>query len=338
MLPTPEISVILGNLQYDSHVFAAQVTRAMLPAPNTARLMFPAAVSIEVVPGDNAQLTVTAGDNATVVLTGKVHTIEHRPHHTVVTLTDGTYDLCQYRPSATFEKQNAMTIAQTLAADVQLQVGTVAIDLNLPQYAAHQKRTAAEHIAELARFSDGFALVDGDGKLQVNNWSDGPADAAIKYGRDLMDFSFTQHHPLGAVALIGNGPSGSADAPNALRHDTGQLPESVAAPGKGVKWQAHPILRTPSAVQTAQSGITRERNQRVGQALLVGLLRPDFVPGMKLEIQGVPAPNVGSTWVLTQVQHELVHGSYAKTTLHAREDARAEDLLGSVLGAVGGLL
>ena len=339
MLPTPEISVILGNLKYDSHVAAMQVTRTMLPAANQARILFPAGVPIESAPDDNAEVSLNAGDGPVTVLTGIIQSIERGVYQTVVNLADGGHELGRYRPAATFEKQNAANIAQTLASDLNIAVDDAGIDLSIPMFAAHQKRTAAEHIAYLARLSDGYALINGDGALQVKNWSDGPADAAIKYGRDLIDFSFVKNRSMPSVAPVGNGPSGSVDAPEALRPDSTTLPESIPEPGQSVVWQPQLMLRTPAAIQTAQSGLSRELNQRISDARLVTLLRPDFEPGITLEIQDIPAGDIGTDWVVMNAVHEVAQRSYSRTVMQAREAAGAgSSLLGSLLSAAGGLL
>lgn len=338
MLPTPKISVILGNLRYDTHVSALQVSHSLLPAVNTTRILFPATVTINAELNEQAEVTIDTGEGALKVLNGKIQSIEYHPYQTIVTLCDGSYDLSQYHPNETFEKQNSAAIAQSLAADVNLSVDNNDIDLSIPLYAAHQKRTAAEHIANLAKLSDGFALVNGDGKLSIKNWSEGPADVAIKHGRDLIDFNFSKRRSAPVIAPIGNGPSGSADAPDALRMANSQLPESVPEPGQDIIWQPHLMLRTPSAVQTAQTGLARERNQQSGQAHLVALLRPDFTPGMVLEIQDIPAVNVADKWVLIHVTHEIAQNKYARTVIKARESTSAGNLLNSLAGALGALL
>ncbi len=337
MLPTPHISVILGNLQYDSHIAAMQVSRAILPAINQARLLFPKAAAIEASPNDAAQVTIDAGEGPTVVLTGSVQGVEHRPSQTIVTLTDGGYELSRYRPGVTFEQQNSANIAEALASDLNISVGETAVDLTIPLYAAHQRRTAAEHIAYRASLSDGYAMLNGENALMMKNWSEGPADIAIKYGRDLADFRFSRQRPLPAAATIGNGPAGSADAPEAMRPDSSQLPESIPEPGPDVIWKPQLLLRTPSAVQTAQNGLSRERNQRAGEAVMAGLLRPEFEPGIKLEIQDIPASGVGDAWVLTHVVHEIAQHAFAHTHMHAHEAAGAGGLLDTLIGAVGGL-
>lgn len=335
MLTTPLVQIILGNWRYESHVFAAQISRALLPATNNARLMFPAVVDIEAKPGEAAELLLGSGDSFETVLTGTVTSIERHPKHTLVVLSDGSYLLNQYRPGSTFERQNGSSIAEALAAAVQLAVGNISIDLSVPQFAAHQKRTAAEHIARLAELSDGYAYVDGAGRLNVQAWSDGPADAAIKYGRDLFDYSFAKQPNRSAIAPVGNGPSGSADSPDVLRPGAGSLPESLPDPGADNIWQAQPMLRTPAAVQTAHNGINRIRSQNSGQARLVGLLRADFYPGIKLEIQDVPA--VSGNWIVTRLTHDIVHASYARTTMRAREEVAADSLFGALAGALGGV-
>ena len=325
-------------MRYDTQVSALQVTCSLLPAVNTARVLFPAAVTINAAPADEAEVSIDAGDGAVKVLSGLIQSVEHRPFDTTVVISDGSYALSNYRPNATFEKQNAANIAQTLASDIDVGVANTDIDLSIPQYAAHQKRSAAEHIAILAKLSDGFAMINADGELSVKNWPEGPADAAIKYGRDLIDFNFSRHQSTHSVAPIGNGPSGSIDGPDALRLATSQLPESVPDPGQNLVWQPQLMLRTPAAVQTAQSGLARERNQRAGQAQFINLLRPDFTPGMTLEIQDIPNVNVADKWIITQVTHEIAQGSHARTIMKAHETAGTGGLLDSLAGALGAFL
>jgi len=338
MLATAKISVTLGNLRYDSQVSALQVICSLLPAVNTASVLFPGAVNISAAPEAQAEVSIDAGNGAVKVLSGVIQSIEHRPFDTTVVISDSSYALSNYRPNATFEKQNAANIVQTLASDIDVAVANADIDLSIPQYAAHQKRTAAEHIATLAKLSDGFAMINADGELSVKNWPEGSADAAIQYGRDLIDFNFTRHQSTHSVAPIGNGPSGSIDAPDVMRLATSQLPESVPDPGQDVVWQPQLMLRTPAAVQTAQSGLARERNQRAGQAQLVNLLRPDFTPGMTLAIQGIPNSAIADRWILTHVTHEIAPGSHARTIMKARESADAGGLLDALAGALGALL
>lgn len=335
MIAAPEISVTLANLRYDSHVFAAQVSQALLPASNSARLLFPARVNIEAAPGDDASMTLTSGEYSETVITGSVKSVERRPHHTIVVLCDGSAALAKLRPANTFARQTSDGIVNSLAQLANIQVATNNIQLNLPQFAAHQKRTAAEHIAKLAEFSDGFAFVDGLGQLKVNTWSEGPADAAIKYGRDIFDYRFTQQQNPTAVSAIGNGAAGSSEDPEALRQATGSLPESAPAPGLDNIWLAEAILRTPAAQQLAQTGINRGRNQRAQQGSLLCHLRPDFFPGIKLEIQDIN--NVSGNWIVQTIVHEIAEGAFAHSRLQVRADASGESLLGSLLDAVGGL-
>jgi len=71
----------------------------------------------------------------------------------------------------------------------------------------------------------------------------------------------------------------------------------------------------------------------------VALLRPDFEPGMTLEIQDIPSGDVGSNWVVTHLVHEVAQRSFSRTVMQAREAAGAgSSLLGSLLSAAGGLL
>lgn len=339
MLATPSISVTLGNFRYDSHVTELQIVRQLLPGVNRARVSFPRQVTVDTEPDDQAVIAIDAGDGEKTVLTGTVQFIERRPYVTIVHCSDGSHELSRYRPCATFERQNVGAIARSFAGDIGLQSGQMGLDLGLPMYAAHQKRTAAEHIAFLAKLSDGFAVVDGEGKLALKEWAEGPADAALLYGRDLLDFQISRGRNLPSIAAVGNGPAGSAEAPEALVQADSQLPQSAPAPGNNLQWQFQSILRTPSAVQTAQSGLSRESNQKKSQANLTVLLHPGLEPGMKLELQQLPYDELGMDWLLFQVIHEFSSGAGSKTLLKVREAASGgSSLLGSLASAAGGLL
>ncbi len=183
----PALSVTLGSLRYDTHAAGASICLALLPRGNSAEVALPSNVRFEAASGDKAIVSLDGGEGAQTVLTGKVNSIRRDFEIIHVVMTD-IGDLAGYRPSATLEGQDAKAVVNKLASDVSVSTGDVDIDLDLGAFVAHPGRTAAEHIAQLAELAGGIAYSGGDGSLTVKQKPSGPADSALKYGREVISY------------------------------------------------------------------------------------------------------------------------------------------------------
>ena len=179
-------------------------------------------------------VSLDGGEGAQTVLTGKVHSVRREFEFIRVIVTD-VGDLAGYRPSATLEGQDAQAVVNKLASDVSISTGNVDIDLDLAVYVAHPGRTAAEHIAKLAELAGGIAYSDGDGSLNVKQKPSGPADSALKYGREVISYETRSAARSVRSALPWDlGPAGSGGADDALRPSVDAIPGSAADGGAGV--------------------------------------------------------------------------------------------------------
>ena len=262
----PALSMTLGNLRYDTHAAGASICLAMLPRGNSADMALPSTVRFEASIGDKAVVSLDGGEGAQTVLTGKVHAIRREFEFIRVIMSD-IGDLAGYRPSATLEGQDAQSVVNKLASDVSLSTNDVDIDLDLAVYVAHPGRTAAEHIAKLAELSGGIAYSDGDGSLNVKQKPSGPADSALKYGREVISYQTRSAGALSAQRFaMGFGPAGSGGADDALRPSVDAIPGSASDGGAGVWRVPTPVLRVPSAATTASGalqGIAAAQAERV---------------------------------------------------------------------------
>ena len=331
----PTHSLTLGSLRYDSHAADITAVLALLPRGGSATIRLPAGVRFEATPGDTAQLDLDGGDGASTILTGQVAKARHAVDAIEVAIADAGGILGRLRPSASFERQPASGIVRKLAGDAGVNLGALDLDLDLPSYAAHPSRTAAEHIARLAEWGDALALVDADGKLAIRQRPEGPADAALRYGREIVAIEHTAAEPLNPRRFaIGSGPAGNASDPNALRPSPGPLPEDADDGGPGVLRVAAPALRTPAAATQASTAASAAAARAAGRLDIRGFLRPKLRPGQVIEIQDLPDGLPGGAFLLTQVEHRLAHG-LGMTRLSAERLAAPS---GGLLGAAGGLL
>jgi hypothetical protein len=335
--------VTLGNWRYDGHAGAVRVTLALLPGVNVARVLLPAGAEVKAAPGDDVLLELDGGDadgdGLVAVLTGTLRALRRGVDGTEAELVDAGAALAALRPCTTFQQQDAADIVSALAEEAGVDVGHVDLpDLSLAAFAAHQARTAAEHVAELCRLAGAIAAVDADGALFTK--VPGTADAALLYGREFTAFEVgAEAPPARRHVLVGNGPAGSAQADDALRHSVDVLPGSAPAAGKDALRESAALLRTPDAASAAGEAADALAAARASRLTARAFLLPGLRPGAVIEVQGTPDRLAGGPWLVTRVEHVLAARRGGRTTLHARAAAAGGDsLLGALAGAVGGLL
>jgi hypothetical protein len=340
----PTATVTLGSLRYDSHVTDLHVTLALLPAVNSFVVDLPASVKFTAVPDDDAILVVSGGDDAAdgeqTLLTGTVGQVRRTLDHIRVICADGGVALSELRPATTYQGKSAGDVIKALASDAGASIGDCDIDLDLAAYVAHQGRTAAEHIAELARLGGCIATVNADGELDVTVMPGEQADAALLYGRELLSFEkIDAPAPKTRRFAIGNGTAGSTSAPNALKPGLTKLPDDAGAPGPGAVWFPSPVLRTPGTAVAASQALGDAAAARTTRCRAQAFLLTGLRPGMVIEIQELPEELSGNTWLLTRVSHHLDPALGGETTLEGvLAGASGGSLLGALLGAIGGLL
>jgi hypothetical protein len=333
----PTCTVTLGNLKYDAHISALSASLTTLPGVNQVRFGLPAGVSIEALPGDAATVELDGGEGSQTVLTGKVQGLSHHFHETEVWLADGGAMLSALHPAATYEKQAADEIVRALGSEAGVDVGEVDLDLPLAVYVAGQERSAAEHIAYLASLGGGVASFNAEGTLDIHQWPSGQADLALLYGREIIACQARQSPPPTQQVVLGYGPAGAADAPNALRHSLKPLPENAPSPGKDAIWRSVPLLRTPQAVKTASQGLNQALGAASNRVHCQAFLLPQLRPGLVVEIQEAPTP-VEGPWLIQRVSHRISPIGAAMTYFDGVSAGESGSLLGDLLSAIGGLL
>lgn len=338
---SPSCSITLGDLRYDSHALELSVTLSVLPGVNSFRVDLPATVTVSCQPGDPARLDVDGGEGVVTVLVGTVRAVNRSFRSIRVTAADAGADLASLRSAVTATGQAGADVVARLADEAAVTVGENALDLPLSAYTTHQGRTASEHVAYLAGLGGAYAVVDADNTLALRVRPSGPADLALLYGRELIECD-VRDFPIRAAAVpIGNGPAGSADAPDALRPTAGPLPDGSPAPGRDARWIAAPVLRTPATAQKAAESYARARAGTGRRLHARGFLMPALRPGMAIEIQELPGAFGDGAWLLTRVVHRLRPHDAGTTIIDGESLAAPSGLPGlgaAALAAVGSLL
>ena len=225
----------MGQQRYTSQTAGLVVSLGLLPAVNSFRVILPAATPIDAGPGDPGDAAARwRGGRGNGADRQAAHACAGRVAPTEVMGADGGADLAAVRPAATYRQQAAREVIQALASDAGVDTADIDLDLPMAAYVADQSSTAGEHIAGLSRLAGAKASMNGDGALMVGGPPSGPADLALLYGREIIEYRMRQSEPPRASRVaIGNGPAGSADAPDALQPSKDVGAERCAGPGGG---------------------------------------------------------------------------------------------------------
>lgn len=336
---TPRIVLTLGDARYDVHAAALTAALGLLPRAGTARCLLPAAVDLDAAPGDDAVLVLDSGDEEADVLTGTVRAVRRGLRGVEVMVADAGAALAAFRPATTYEALSLGDVIENLAADAGVTTELrMSRDTRLPHYVAHPARTAAEHVAALAALGGAHAFVDAAGTLVVQDVPEGRPDRALRYGRELLAYEVAEAAPAGAApTVLGTGPAGSADAPEARVPSFDRLPAGAPAAGADARWLAAPVLRTPEGATTATEAAARRRGAEAERVRAEAFLLPGLRPGALLEVQDVPGAS-GGPWVVARVRHDVHPQRGARTRFEGVTADVDPGLLAGVLGALGGLL
>lgn len=298
---------------------------------------------VELAPGGNAP-AVAMGDAGSVelgfedqgaapVFTGEVWSIGRgvgRPLR--LTATDAGGRLARLRVNQAFENLGAGDVARQLASAAGVAPGPVQAGVQFPFLALDDRRTAWDHVAELARRSGLLAWVTAAGEVTLTAVTPGSPARTFTYGADLL--ALEAHHAppaLGAVTVVGEGAAGSdgRDAWAWLARDaapvTGQA--GSGAPERVVR---DSTLRSGQAAATAARSFADAagRGAVAATALVPG--SPAVTVGGTVCLAGCPQAELDGEYLVVRVRHRYAKG--AGFTTHLRLAG-----LGSGGGGPGGL-
>jgi hypothetical protein len=330
------VSATIGSLRYDTHLTILRITLGMAPSAGSATMVLPPSVRIDAEVDDEVEVSLQGERDSVPVFGGVVQRVDFGVDCVAIVAVDALGRLAGTRPGRTYEQQSAGNVIRGFGSDLGLSVDVGENGPDLLSYVADQGRTALEHAARLASWSGAYAVGEADGSLAVKAVPSGPADRALRYGREIIALQVRGGATQPDVVWAGSGPAGNVSAPTAHLQTTGVLPDGAPAPAARSIRRAAPALRTPSAASDAISATATRNAAR--RATVTCWLQPEIRPGTLLEIADAPMPDGLGPWFVTSVVHELGPGPRGSTRLAAEQLGDGGGLLGQLLGALGGLL
>jgi hypothetical protein len=236
----------------------------------------------------------------------------------------------------------AGNVTRYLCASVGVETGDIADGVSLVYYAADDARTALDHISRVCGWSGAMARVSADNRLETVVVNATQAEVALKYGREIQRLQYRKSlAPITSFTVTGESGVGDTAAADALRPTTdffaGHRPPG---PAVDARWRSEPALRTPTAAGTASAALQRRYTAGRERGTLHAFLQPGLRPGSIVEVHGLPDGLPSEPLWLHRVEHSLgSRGALTRADFYKGGDAfDPAALLGSLLGAIGGLL
>jgi hypothetical protein len=233
---------------------------------------------------------------------------------------------------------SAGEVITNLCADAGVSVGTIVDGPTLALHALDGRGTAADEIARLALDSGAVGAFSATGELHVTEEGGPGGEMALRYGRELIAIESTEildEFPTITVIGEGGGSPTSAQGRWVIADFS-----SGAAPAAGASDRviALPEIRSTDDASTAAAALTQRRSVALAPVKLTLWMNPKIEPGMRLELAEMPDSLPLGECRASQIVSTCAPGGPAITEVWASgQTAGASDLLGSLLGAIGGL-
>lgn len=191
-LLTPAYTVRTGSQEWTKQVLYVRVSLEAGPRIDTVSIIFPAFAPLDAAPGDDVVLSLDSGQQDDTVFTGIVDRIRRTPSVTIVNAINAGGVLARTRPSVTFEHITGGGVVRQLCSEAAVDPGDIDAGVSLPYYVADPDRTAWQHITRLAAWGGAIVTVSSDNAVNAVVVDAQQADLALRYGREILDFSFDE--------------------------------------------------------------------------------------------------------------------------------------------------
>lgn len=338
----PSYSIRIGNQEWTEQVIGIDLSLGAAPLTDSARIRFPAVAPLQADPGDDIEVTLDSGEKREKVYAGVIDFLGRGPSTTVVRSCNAGGLMARTRPAVTFERITAGNVIRGLCDEAGVEAGAIENGSSLAFYAADPARTAWEHAAQVAAWSGASVTVSSDNRVEAGVTDAAQAEFALRYGRELLDFSLDSQQPLiTTFATAGESGVGDFASPDALRLSadffSGNRPQG---PGPGASWRSRPGLRTTDAAAAAAAARQRLYNSTREGGRLTAFLQPHLRPGTIIELQDLPRGLSAPPLWVRRVEHALsARGALSRIAFAQGGDSFDPlALLGSLGGALGARL
>lgn len=258
---------------------------------------------------DNVTLELGYADNGglTQVMVGTVATVEPNLTATKVIGFSGTAKLLRTYLDKTYEGKSAGGIVSELAQAGGVDVETADDGIAFPAYVVDGRRSASEHMLDLAALCGFDLYINGDGKLVFEKFGNGKTVHPFDYAKHVIELDVLHAPPLAdAVTAFGESP-GASKGDNSWAWLTKDFSgwKGTAGSGTSPLLLESSVLRTPDAASAAASAALTVVQRRTLRGTLRVLGAPEVKLGDAVQFSGLSDSTLNTSFQVRSVRHRI---------------------------------
>lgn len=220
----------------------------------------------------------------------------------------------------TYESKTAGAIVGDLADQASVDVETAADGITFPAYVVDGRRSAHQHMRDLAELCGFDLYVNAGGKLVFEKFGGGKTVHVFEFAKHIVELD-VQHSPprAGTVETWGESPTRSQgeDAWAWLTKDFSGTKGSEGS-GDPVLLLERPALRTAAAARTAAKAAQTAIQRRTLVGRLQSFGRPEVKLGDAIRLAQLPDDALNASYQVRSVTHRITKRHGFTTTIGFR--------------------
>lgn len=259
--------------------------------------------------GDEAKIELGYADNGglTQVLSGTLTAVEPGLTTRRLVVHSGAATLLRSYADTHYENKTAGEIVRELAGAAGIDVAQADAGISFPAYIIDGRRSAWQHLRELADLCGFDLYLDPAGDLVFQRFVGGRTVHVFDFARDVLALEQLQTPPRAkTVEAWGESPTGS-EGEEAWGWLTKDFSGSKGSAGSGepILLLQRPVLRTASAAQSAADALHTELQRRATRGRLLVLGNPAVQLGDAIRLQQNPEAELNGSFQVRSVTHQI---------------------------------
>ncbi len=259
--------------------------------------------------GDGVAIELGYADNGglTQVLSGTLTAVEPGLTTRRLVVHSAAASLLRSFSDTTYENKTAGEIVRELAGAAGISVAQADAGISFPAYVIDGRRSAWQHLRELADLCGFDLYLNPDGKLVFQRFVNGHTVHVFDFARDVIALEQLQRDPAAeTVEAWGESPTGS-EGGEAWGWLTKDFSGSKGSAGSGemTLQLERPVLRTASAAQSAADALHTDLQRRSVRGRLLVLGNPAVQLGDAIRLQQNPEAELNGSFQVRSVTHHI---------------------------------
>jgi phage protein D len=253
-------------------------------------------------------------DQLTDVFNGTIDSVKAQDSKIKITALAPFIKLCNLRLDRFYEQQSAGAIVKDLAHTADVSIDTVSEGIQFPAYAISSRKSAFDHIIELADLC-GFDFYSTNKAKLVFRRHEASKIHHLEYGKNIISIRKLDQRPsVGSVKVFGSSPSSSKGYDTwhwLAKKNTQSFSGIEDSNNTQLSIQSKAIRDEDTAKEVAEVTLKRLKSLVI---VINAVGNPKIMLGETAKIQGVPEQDLNGEFQVREIEHFLSK-SYGFTTV-----------------------